>query len=96
MNPSASLHQHLEEVREVFSRYPVRNPRIFGSAARGEDSGKSDLDILVEPGEQASFYDLAKLELELEAILGCKVDVLTPDGLGPDVARRMAADLRPL
>jgi predicted nucleotidyltransferase len=56
MKPSASLRQHLDEVRDAIARYPVRNPKVFGSVARGEDSGKSDLDILVEPEEHASFY----------------------------------------
>jgi predicted nucleotidyltransferase len=95
MKPSASLRQHLDEVRDAIARYPVRNPKVFGSVARGEDSGESDLDILVEPEEHTSFYDLARLELELESILGCKVDVLTPAGLAPDIADRTISDLRP-
>jgi predicted nucleotidyltransferase len=95
MKPSESLRQHVDEVRDVIARYPVRNPQIFGSVARGEDTGKSDIDILVEPDGHASLYDLARLELELESILGCKVDVLTPASLAPDVAARARADLTP-
>jgi predicted nucleotidyltransferase len=47
-----------------------------------------------QSSESASFYDLARLELELESILGCKVDVLTPAGLAPDIADRTISDLR--
>jgi hypothetical protein len=36
-------------VRAVIARYPVANPRIFGSVARGEDEEGSDLDLLVDP-----------------------------------------------
>jgi predicted nucleotidyltransferase len=86
----------LDQVLEVISRYPVRNPKLFGSAARGEDSEISDLDILVEPEEKTTFYDLARLELELESILGCKVDISTPGGLASKVAKGMASDLKPL
>jgi predicted nucleotidyltransferase len=96
MKPSASLNAHLDQVIEAISRYPVRNPKLFGSAARGDDAGASDLDILVEPNDDATFYDLARLELELESILGCEVDVLTPGGMAPDIANRATFDLKPL
>jgi predicted nucleotidyltransferase len=96
MKPSASLSKNLDRVLEAISRYPVRNPRLFGSAARGEDAETSDLDILVEPDAHTTFYDLAELEMELESILGCRVEVLTPGGLAPDVRERMMSDLRPM
>jgi predicted nucleotidyltransferase len=96
MKPSASLNAHLDQVIEVISRYPVRNPQIFGSAARGDDTEASDLDLLVEPNQDATFFDSALLELELESILGCRVDVLSQNGLAPDVAFRAASDLKPL
>ena len=95
MKPSEALRQHRDQVREVIARYPVRNPRIFGSTARGQDSGKSDIDILVEPEDHTSLYDLARLERELESILGCNVDILTPASLAPDVAARDNWRLRP-
>ena len=48
MKPSIALQAHREEVREVLERFRMRNPRIFGSTARIEDTDKSDLDILVD------------------------------------------------
>jgi uncharacterized protein len=94
MRPSTLLQQHIDQVREAISRYPVRNPRFFGSSARGDDRQDSDVDILVDPLPQTTFYDLADLEMELEDILGCKVDVRTPRELAPEVAERVAPDLR--
>jgi uncharacterized protein len=96
MKPSASLHAHLDQVLEAISRYPVRNPMLFGSAARGDDDEASDLDILVEANESATYYDLAYLEIELEAILGCEVGVVTPGCLARDVFDRATTDLKPL
>jgi uncharacterized protein len=96
MRPSEILAAKADEIREIIARYPVRNPRIFGSAARGDDEEGSDLDLLVDPLENTSFYDLAGLELELADLLGFKVDVVTPKGLAPDVARRVGLDIRPL
>jgi predicted nucleotidyltransferase len=41
-------------------------------------------------------HDLADIEIELEAILGCKVEVLTKGFLAPDVAEWAEADLLPI
>ncbi len=96
MTPSKSLQLNRGRVREVFARFKVSNPRLFGSVARGQDDERSDIDILVEVGEGVSFYDLADLETELQSVLGFKVDVTTIRGLADDVRRNVEQDLRPL
>jgi predicted nucleotidyltransferase len=96
MTPSTLVRENLDRVKETIARYPVRNPRLFGSAARGQDRLDSDLDILVDAEVRTTFYDLAELELELEAMLGCRVDVRTPGELAPEVAARIAPDLIPM
>ncbi len=72
------------------------NPKVFGSAARGDDNEGSDLDILVEAPPGTTFYDLARVELELEGVLGCKVEVLTMNSLSPDIAKNVESDLAPI
>lgn len=94
--PSEILKAKLPQVREIIARYPVRNPRLFGSVARGDDKEGSDLDLLVDPMEHTSYFDLAGLQLELEALLGMKVDVVTPGGLSPRLSARVMADLKPI
>ena len=42
------------------------------------DTDKSDLDILVDPLPHTTLFDLGGLQVELEQMLGVKVDVLTP------------------
>jgi uncharacterized protein len=97
MRPSEALAKHREEVLEIIARYPVSNPRVFGSVARGEDKEGSDLDILVEPEfEVTTFIHLIELEEELAALLGKAVDVLTPGGLRKPVAERINSELVPL
>ena len=83
MKPSLALERHRERVRQLLMEFRMRSPRIFGSTARGEDTERSDLDILVDAPPDASLYDLARLEIELENILGCRVEVLTAGFLGP-------------
>ena len=86
----------LEAVRAVIARYPVSNPRVFGSVARGEDDEASDLDLLVDPTERTTLFDLAGLELELSALLGVLVDVLTPGGIAARMAEAVHRDARSL
>jgi|ERR1700726_510789 len=93
MKPSIALQAHREEVREVLERFRMRNPRIFGSTSRSEDTDNSDLDILVDVPPGASLYDLAQVEMELEAVLGCKVEVLTKGFMAPDVLDRAESPL---
>jgi len=92
MRPSEALARHRDEVLAILARYPVSNPRVFGSTARGEDREGSDLDILVEAGPRLSLFDIAKLEMDLESLLSTRVDVRTPGDLSDSAARRVAQD----
>ena len=96
MRPSEAMAGRLEAVRAVIARYPVSNPRVFGSVARGEDDEKSDLDLLVEPTERTTYFDLFALEDELATLLGFPVDIFTPGAVGADIADSVRRDLRPL
>lgn len=55
--------------------------RLFGSVARGDDDGRSDVDFLVSLEQGRTLLDLAKLEIRLEQLLGRKVDVVTEGSL---------------
>ncbi len=96
MTPGESLRRKRERVPEIFARYDVSNPRLFGSVARGADDEKSDIDILVDPGRSLSYYDLAELEMELQRVLHCKADIATPAGLVVYVRKTAERELRPL
>ena len=96
MKPSTALAEKLPEVRAILARYPVANPRLFGSVARGEDHDGSDVDLLVEDRAGLTYFDLAKLKSELEACLGVTVDVGLEAGLKPTTRQFVLADARPL
>ncbi len=96
MRPSEALARHRDEVLEIISRYPVSNPRIFGSVARGEDGEGSDLDLLVEREGPLTFVDLARMEIELETLLRVPVGVHTAGEFGTDAARAIDRDRRQL
>jgi uncharacterized protein len=81
MRPSEVLPEHRDAIRRMVLESGMANPRLFGSAARGEDSESSDLDLLVDPSPETSLLDLAKLQVRLEAATGIKIDLLTPKAL---------------
>jgi uncharacterized protein len=76
----AILKAHMPELK---ARFGVQSLYLFGSTARDEASGDSDVDILVEfrPEACAGLFELYDLKVYLETVLDADVDVLTPDGL---------------
>lgn len=77
-----------ELVREQRSRilglarqHGVKSVRVFGSVATGRETQDSDVDFLVEVEPGRSLFDLGGLQVDLEELLRCKVDVVTPKGL---------------
>lgn len=83
MKPSVALASHREAIRQIVARHHAKNPRIFGSVLRGQDTDESDLDILVDTTEETSLFDIGAIRIELVELLGVEVDVLTPGAL-PD------------
>lgn len=79
--PSEVLRENRDLIRTVAMRHRTENPRVFGSASRGEDTETSDLDLLVDPLPGATLLDLGAIQIELEESLGISVDVLTPGDL---------------
>lgn len=68
-------------ILEICERHGARNVRVFGSFARQQATPKSDLDLLVALDPGTSLFDQASLEIDLEEVLGRKVDVVPERGL---------------
>ena len=81
MLPSQALSLHRNRIREIALSHRVRNVRVFGSALHGDETEGSDLDLLVEPTDQTTLFDIGAIRFELKNLLGIEVDVLTPNGL---------------
>jgi len=83
------LQEKREEILGLARKYGARDIRVFGSAARGEADDRSDIDFLVnmEPGR--SLLDLGGLLMDLRALLGCEVDVVTERGLKKRIRDRV-------
>jgi len=82
-----------EELRRgivpVLKRHGVTRAAVFGSFATGRARDDSDLDILVEFGEDQSLLDLVALQLDLENLLHRGVDIITYEALHPEIRERV-------
>jgi len=83
---------HREQILAIAHKYKASNVRVFGSVARGEDDENSDVDILVDLAPGADLLDLAALDIELEQLLGRKVDIVPARLLKPQVAATALTD----
>ena len=96
MKPSEVLHKNRETIRRVVLMHHTQNPRVFGSVLYGEDTGSSDLDLLVEAMPGATLFDLGAIQIELEETLGISVDVLTPGDLPAKIRDRILKEAMPV
>ncbi|MBU4300377.1 MAG: nucleotidyltransferase family protein [Nanoarchaeota archaeon] len=71
------------------SRRGAKRIRIFGSYARGEQTPKSDIDVLVEFRDRKSLLDFVRIEREVSEEVGKKVDLLTENAISPYLKDRI-------
>ncbi len=96
MRPSVVLDLKRSAVLEAIGRFRAANPRVFGSVLNGADQEGSDLDLLVDALPGATLLDLGALQEELEALLGVRVDLLTPADLPAQFRAQVLAEALPL
>lgn len=97
MRPTDAIRGKAADIRRLIESYGFIDPKLFGSAARGDDHEGSDLDLLATiPPAMAgkiSLFDIAELEDELQALVGVPVDFHVrnnmPGHLRPSVEREM-------
>src|SRR3989344_4290910 len=80
---------HREEILLKAAHHGMKNVRLFGSVARGEEKEDSDVDFLVEVESGKSLFDLVGFGQDVEDILGCRADVVSQRGLSPYLKDRI-------
>ena len=78
---------------ELTKRFGVESLSLFGSVARNEATQTSDVDLLVEFNRPVGYFGLFALQDYLEKLLGCSVDLGTPDSLKPYIKERIVGEL---
>ena len=90
------LRRRRSDVLALAGRHGIRVLGVFGSVARGEDRPDSDIDLLVELPAGMGQFAVARVQNELEELLGSPVDLVPEAGLKPGVRPAVEADLVPL
>ncbi len=81
-----------EEILRIAGRRGARNVRTFGSAARGEADEDSDVDVLVDMEPGRNLLDMGGLLMDLQELLGRRVDVVSERGLRERIRDRVLHD----
>lgn len=80
--------------RDAIRAFGVERIGLFGSFARSDQNGASDVDILVEFSSGAKTFDnFMKLSYFLEDLTGRKVDLVTRESLSPYVGPKILAEV---
>jgi len=91
-----TLTERRAEILGLAKRYRAGQVRVFGSVARGDNTATSDVDLLVTPSTGCSLLDLGGLLEDLQELLGCRVDLVTEDGLKPRLREVVLREAVPL
>ena len=91
-----ALAERRSEILRLAERYRAGDVRVFGSVLRGDNTEQSDVDLLIKPRPGCSLFDLGGLLEDLQEMLGCRVDLVTEDGLKPRLRERVLKEAVPL
>jgi len=79
-------------IRRLGAMSGVSDVAVFGSVARRTEHAASDIDLIVTLAPGSTLFDLARFELDMEALFGRPVDVLTRASLDPSRDSQILAD----
>lgn len=90
------IEKNREKILEIAARYHVADVRVFGSMARGDADETSDVDLLVTLPPGVSGLALGGLVVDVQELVGRRVDVLTERGLHPALRNQVLKEAQPL
>ena len=81
MTVTELVRQKSEDIKRIAAAHGAYNVRVFGSVARQEARPDSDIDFLIDVGPTTSAWFPAGLILDLEELLGHRVEAVAAKGL---------------
>ena len=92
----ALIESHRAEIRALATRHGLRDVRVFGSMARGEADEASDVDLLVTLPPERTGLALGALLMDVQDLLGRRVQVVTEHSLHPALRKQVLEEARTL
>jgi predicted nucleotidyltransferase len=96
MSMAGTIRERRDEVLRVAARHGAGNVRLFGSAARGDDTPDSDIDLLVDVTGATTPWFPGSLTADLEQLLGKRVQVVIRRSLSPLIRDTVLREAVPL
>ena len=84
-----SVEEIKQRILPILQKYNIKRAGLFGSYARGEMREDSDIDILVEVADDISLLGFVGIKLEIEDILGKKIDLVEYNTIKPLIRERV-------
>ena len=96
MNAQDLLKNKRDEILDITAKHGAYNVRVFGSVIHGDEGPESDIDFLVDVGVDHSRFFPGGLIVDLEDLLGRRVDIVTEDALHRYIRDRVLKEAAPL
>jgi len=85
-----------EKIVALCRKYRIRELSLFGSRVRGDFNDASDYDFLVDffPDARIGLFEFSGIQIELQDMLGHRVDLVPKIGLKPIIKNRVLSEAK--
>ena len=87
-----SFEKYKKEITKILRTYHIQQAALFGSFARGEQTKKSDIDLLIRTNGKMTMFQLFQMEEDIEKAISRKVDIVEYEAIKPSLKNRILND----
>lgn len=85
-----------EKIVPILKEAGITKSALFGSYVHGEETEKSDIDLLVEYPQGTNLFDVVDLQIKLENVLGKSVDLVSYKTIKPRLRKYILSEQVPI
>ena len=91
---SKNVQEMIPKIQQYLASQPIEKAWLFGSCSRGEETPKSDVDLLVryQDSDSMSLFDISRIMVNLKKIIKRPVDLIEEDCLLPFASKSANQD----
>ena len=91
---SKNVQKMIPKIQQYLASQPIEKAWLFGSCSRGEETPKSDVDLLVryQDSDSISLFDISGIMVNLKKIIKRPVDLIEEDCLLPFASKSANRD----
>ena len=91
---SKNVQEMIPKIQQYLASQPIEKAWLFGSCSRGEETPKSDVDLLVryQDSDSISLFDISRIMVNLKKIIKRPVDLIEEDCLLPFASKSANRD----